>query len=1130
MIRIDVLGAPRCFVADRELAELPAQRIRFALLVYLAVERNVARDEASGLFWPDSSEERARHALSQSLYELKRILGDDWVMTQGGRLVIGPQLGIDAVRFTEHMKAGAVNDALKLYRGPFLSGFTLPNNEEFEKWLDRNRAQYERANRKARHDQVEALITNNRLAEAIEGARAWVDVDPLDDEAHHRLIELLGNAGDRAEALTIYAQYEQRLSEELNVTPLDHTRALVQRLRDADPTRVQPTPVRAAQSSRVVSDAVNAPDATPASLWAELKQRHVPRMAAWYVGTSLLVLQGGEALREALALPRLPLTVIAVLVVVGFPLTLVLSWYFEVTPEGRLVHDKRATPLRSEWRVFLTALGITTSAVLGGFIAPNVLGNRTTAMLCPDGSTAPCVGEVAIERNRFVVLPLIHAQGAEPHLLDGEMCARLLTDGLQHWRDINIVERTRVKEQLLALSEDVRSNLPIDTALAIARRLGAGKLIMGELSHRGDSTAVDAYLYDVVSKQQRLHRTTRFPTASAEAETVFRSLAQQFAISESGAKLSYSAGKATQSVAAMNALDSALHMLDTWQLKEAHAQLVSALKRDPVYPHAHLELAYVMLWENDTTDEWRMHADEAHKSRDRLNWRDQLRASGIAHLAHRRFTQACESYRDLVGRDRMSFFGWYGLGECLRRDASVVRNSSSASGWSFVTSWHEAIAAHDRALELVPTFNEAYFNLGSPQLEKVLFLTGGRYRPGLDATSDSLRFGAWPELVADTLALIPYPYQVFARQPPAPSGPAVVQRHRDRWNRAVERWAGVFPNNPRALEAASFTLEMRGRLLLDERGGNTAFAMIRLAGKYEDEPAAQLGLAATEVRILVKAGRYEDARKLAWRTVRAYRNPTPEQALVLAGLAGLLGRGHLLVQLLVAGADSTSYDRPLSGVSVDIPPPLSRATAGLLGYAYIGGPVDSVRLFRHRAHEALNALVAPERRALVHQTGLDRAARVSFPLIGEDEVHREPVSQMPFIPEQAALARGDTAFVRRRLNDLESQLQARPPTDYASDGVLTRAQLLLAIGDTTKAIAFLDRYLDDLHNLPRHHFRQPYQPATIVRLMIIRAEVAARRGDRAAARKWSRAVLELWHDADRELQPVLRRMRTFSRS
>jgi DNA-binding SARP family transcriptional activator len=240
-IRIDVFGTPRCLVEDRELADLPAQRTRFALLLYLVVERVVARDKVAAVFWPDSNDERARHALSQSLYELKRLLGETWIGSQGGKLTVTNDVSTDLAEFTLCAKTD-LESALHLYRGNFLSGFFLPNCKEFETWVDQNRGHYERLHRKIRREYVELLISQSKLDEAVEAARAWTVIDPLDDEANHRLVELLGHRGARADALAAYAAYEQRLKDELDVVPLDHTKELIRNLRD-NPGVGAPTPL-----------------------------------------------------------------------------------------------------------------------------------------------------------------------------------------------------------------------------------------------------------------------------------------------------------------------------------------------------------------------------------------------------------------------------------------------------------------------------------------------------------------------------------------------------------------------------------------------------------------------------------------------------------------------------------------------------------------------------------------------------------------------------------------------------------------------------------------------------------------------------------------------------------------------
>jgi hypothetical protein len=56
----------------------------------------------------------------------------------------------------------------------------------------------------------------------------------------------------------------------------------------------------------------------------------------------------------------------------------------------------------------------------------------------------------------------------------------------------------------------------------------------------------------------------------------------------------------------------------------------------------------------------------------------------------------------------------------------------------------------------------------------------------------------------------------------------------------------------------------------------------------------------------------------------------------------------------------------------------------------------------------------------------------------------------------------------------------------------------------------------------------PTEAAGLVRAMALRAELAARAGDRSTARQWAEPVTILWLDADPELRPVVDRMRALA--
>ena len=70
------------------------------------------------------------------------------------------------------------------------------------------------------------------------------------------------------------------------------------------------------------------------AFFAELKRRHVFKVAATYVVTGWLVAQAAEFLLENFAAPQWVLQAIVIVLILGFPIAVVLAWAFELTPDG----------------------------------------------------------------------------------------------------------------------------------------------------------------------------------------------------------------------------------------------------------------------------------------------------------------------------------------------------------------------------------------------------------------------------------------------------------------------------------------------------------------------------------------------------------------------------------------------------------------------------------------------------------------------------------------------------------------------------------------------------------------------------------------------------------------------------
>ena len=76
------------------------------------------------------------------------------------------------------------------------------------------------------------------------------------------------------------------------------------------------------------------PQESKKSFFTQLKDRKVIRVGIVYLVVGWILMQIGEVTFEALKLPDWSLSLLIVLVLLGFPISLVLAWAFEVTPEG----------------------------------------------------------------------------------------------------------------------------------------------------------------------------------------------------------------------------------------------------------------------------------------------------------------------------------------------------------------------------------------------------------------------------------------------------------------------------------------------------------------------------------------------------------------------------------------------------------------------------------------------------------------------------------------------------------------------------------------------------------------------------------------------------------------------------
>jgi len=208
-----------------------------ALLAFLFTERAGPhrREKLAGMLWPDWPESSARANLRRALANLRSAISDH--DSTPPFLAVTPQTiafntasdaWVDVVAFADLVSRGGrgssrdpsdLEQAVTLYRGEFLEGFSLPDSSLFEEWALFHRERYHRLVLEA----LRRLVRHYQQAGEYERGlgHAWrqVELDPWREEAHWQLTLLLAASGQRSAALAQYETCRQVLAQELGTEP-----------------------------------------------------------------------------------------------------------------------------------------------------------------------------------------------------------------------------------------------------------------------------------------------------------------------------------------------------------------------------------------------------------------------------------------------------------------------------------------------------------------------------------------------------------------------------------------------------------------------------------------------------------------------------------------------------------------------------------------------------------------------------------------------------------------------------------------------------------------------------------------------------------------------------------------------
>lgn len=725
---------------------------------------------------------------------------------------------------------------------------------------------------------------------------------------------------------------------------------------------------------------------------------------------------------------------------------------------------------------------------------------------CPDGSPPPCPGArrggPSLNPRQYIVVPFSNVTRAPDVDWLRDASVNLLTLEVGRWTDVQVVNDKRVGDLVRALPSAAHGRaLTLNDGLTLARRAGAGILVMGDFIRQGQATRLVANVFDVRSGN-RLRTVQQQAGAPDSLLSAFGPLARGV-LDVPPPPDARTGDLGTTSLDAYQAYLAGVRALHRFRLDEARTLLERALGFDSTFALAHFQLAMVLGYGSDAAvAESRVHALAAQRFGTRLPPRERTLIDAEVGMASSDYLRACQAVTPLIARDSSDVQALYILGDCAYHDRVVIPGASDTVPGRFRYSLNTSLWALTRTLQLEPSFHQAFGHI--LDILRLPEVNGCAPRPQ-GAPCDNWRAALLRD--GDTLLLQPVSFdrnwagvlsqrdRSFQERP--------IAANLARAKAIAESWLAADPTSERAHYAVAMVLMRQG----DLAGADDQLRRVN-SRAYD----ANFEVLRARLEVAAKLGRGAEARAWFDSLVKAIPD-APNINVGRGSMEMLFGRlGRVTTGLANAaqrqGPAAVAYARQVPRTLLGLPD----TAIGRLEAEYGAAMRDTVtcradcRLFR----------LSP---TLFYRLGDPRPAWPAFPT-------DLPDSRFGFA---LAVSRRDTAALREVTVYFDSMARRNVEMGWSEVGWLTiAAEGYLALGDSALALRAARFYVDSAMAtvpLTQGSAGGLSMPPLWVRMMRMRADLAAAAGQAAEARTWYDRVLDLWSDADAEVRPDVDRMR-----
>src|SRR5438094_6683359 len=219
------------------------------------------------------------------------------------------------------------------------------------------------------------------------------------------------------------------------------------------------------------------------NFFSELKRRNVYQVAVGYAVVAWLTIQAASMFLPAFNAPQWAMQIVILIVVVGFPIALVFSWAFEITPEG----IKRESEVQADESIThhtgrkIVALTIVLAVVATGLLIFQFVRARSTSSLSTNASS--------ITNKSIAVLPFDNLSGDPQNAYFSEGVQDEILTRLAKIAELKVISRTST-QRFKSSPNDLRQ---------IAQQLGVANILEGSVQKANDQVRVNVQLINALT-------------------------------------------------------------------------------------------------------------------------------------------------------------------------------------------------------------------------------------------------------------------------------------------------------------------------------------------------------------------------------------------------------------------------------------------------------------------------------------------------------------------------------------------------------------------------------------------------------------------------------------------------------